>query len=401
MRLPGPVRKIARSAPRRVLGLVAMRGALVVSLVATLGSAARADDVATLQRVADAIMQQDVAAFAQLAPGRIWLGRLWFESASCRRQFPGLAMLSPSEQSSFLACLATLEPSVVAAAPGGGRARLVYEPGGELVIGRRLGLGAIEAISVAVTDAHDPAAVPVTHDALAGHRGGAGVVEPEPAVRDDLARAPDAVAFVELTACVDALGKVDAITVTRSSPAHKSYSAAVVAAVKAWVFTPFRLHGKPVRVCGPQLIAYPPERRALAVATAGPPAASAVPPAALAPAAPVVATTVLEKARISGERNIVPDDNTKLAIARVKGPGTAKLTGIFKLCVDEQGSVASVTQLRSTEFPIYDEALEAAMRAWRYRPVVIQGKPAKVCSAVTFIYAQVNPETPPPPRTTK
>jgi hypothetical protein len=34
----------------------------------------------------------------------------------------------------------------------------------------------------------------------------------------------------------------------------------------------------------------------------------------------------------------------------------------------------------------YDQALSAAMHAWRYRPYIIDGQPTAVCGVVSFIY---------------
>lgn len=105
--------------------------------------------------------------------------------------------------------------------------------------------------------------------------------------------------------------------------------------------------------------------------------------------------TVLEGVRIAGDRAIVPDDATKVAIART---GRDKIVGSLKLCVDETGTVTVVTLLKSTGFPDYDAKLEREMRTWRYRPYEVNGQAARVCTAVTFIYKQDLPA--PPPRGT-
>ena len=102
-----------------------------------------------------------------------------------------------------------------------------------------------------------------------------------------------------------------------------------------------------------------------------------------------VPPTLLEGQRIAGERNIVPDDVTKVEIQR---SGKTKIIGAFKLCVDANGVVTSVDQLKSTGFSAYDAKIKTAMHAWRYRPYRINGKDAAVCTAVTFIYSQIEPE---------
>ena len=93
----------------------------------------------------------------------------------------------------------------------------------------------------------------------------------------------------------------------------------------------------------------------------------------------------LETSRLSGHKNIVPDNDTKLAIARADNP---KLVGTFKLCVDTSGTVSSIKMMKSTGFANYDQTIEQAMHDWRYRPFLSGGKPTPVCTAVTFIYTQ-------------
>jgi len=53
------------------------------------------------------------------------------------------------------------------------------------------------------------------------------------------------------------------------------------------------------------------------------------------------------------------------------------------------GSIASVTQLKSTGFAAYDNKIMGKMRnEWRYKPYMVNGKAVPVCTAVTFIYSQ-------------
>ena len=103
------------------------------------------------------------------------------------------------------------------------------------------------------------------------------------------------------------------------------------------------------------------------------------------PPPPSVAPTQLEGSRISGDKNIVPDNVTKVEIARsVKG----KIVTALKFCLSTDGSVSSVSLLKSSGFPAYDAKIQREMRTWRYRPYVVNGKATPVCSAVTYIYSQ-------------
>ena len=111
------------------------------------------------------------------------------------------------------------------------------------------------------------------------------------------------------------------------------------------------------------------------------------PPPPPPPAPPQnVPPTLLEGSRIAGEKQIVPDDVTKTEISR---SGKDRIIGSFKLCLTNAGAISSVTQLKSTGFPAYDNKILTKMRnEWRYKPYMVNGKAVPVCTAVTFIYTQ-------------
>ena len=89
---------------------------------------------------------------------------------------------------------------------------------------------------------------------------------------------------------------------------------------------------------------------------------------------------------------------TKIAIAR---SGKTRLVGSFKVCVSTTGAVAVVSRLKSTTFPEYDQKIIDTIRnEWAYRPFLVNGHVAPVCTAVTFIYSQTPPPPPPPAPTT-
>jgi serine/threonine protein kinase len=127
--------------------------------------------------------------------------------------------------------------------------------------------------------------------------------------------------------------------------------------------------------------------------SASPPASAPTSPpavAAAAPPAPVttqnVAPTVLDANRTSGDKEIVPDESTQSEIAR---SGTDAINGAFKVCVTDDGSINTVTQIKSTGFPSYDVKIQNTIRkTWRYRPIMVSGKPTPVCTAVRFVYRQ-------------
>ena len=113
---------------------------------------------------------------------------------------------------------------------------------------------------------------------------------------------------------------------------------------------------------------------------------AAPPPPPPPPPAPPqnVPPTALEQSRIAGEKMIQPDEVTNTEIIR---SGKSKLVGSFKLCLNALGNVSLVQMLKSTGFPAYDNKIQTEMHSWRYRPFMVNGAAAPVCTAVTFIYA--------------
>jgi tetratricopeptide (TPR) repeat protein len=95
--------------------------------------------------------------------------------------------------------------------------------------------------------------------------------------------------------------------------------------------------------------------------------------------------TAIERNRIAGDKDILPDDVTKTEIAARRVP---RVIGTFKLCLDSTGDIADVKMLKSTGFPAYDVRLQEGIRTWKYRPFLIDGKPTPVCTVATFIYSQ-------------
>jgi protein TonB len=108
------------------------------------------------------------------------------------------------------------------------------------------------------------------------------------------------------------------------------------------------------------------------------------PPPPTAPS--IVPPNALEQSRISGEKNIFPDDVTKTEISR---SGKTRLMIPVKVCIDRLGAIAGVTIVgKGSGFSAYDEKLKREIRKWKYRPFSINGQPAPVCSIVQFVYNQ-------------
>src|SRR5206468_6933857 len=99
----------------------------------------------------------------------------------------------------------------------------------------------------------------------------------------------------------------------------------------------------------------------------------------------IVPARELAKARVSGDKFIVPDDATKTAIYKA---GISQVIGTYQLCLDEQGVVHDLRMLRSTGVPAYDARILTAMAKWRYKPYLDEGQPTAICGEVTFTYSQ-------------
>jgi hypothetical protein len=96
-----------------------------------------------------------------------------------------------------------------------------------------------------------------------------------------------------------------------------------------------------------------------------------------------VAPPELDRLRLTGDRNIAPDDLTKEAIDLSR----QRAIGSFRLCVDPTGHVSNVIRLRTTRFDKYDQTIERTMRTWTYRPYLVAGTATPVCTDVTYIYS--------------
>lgn len=204
-------------------------------------------------------------------------------------------------------------------------------------------------------------------------------VRPELAAVSAGGAPPDAI-FFALRVCVGASGRVDGARVEHSTSYSEGYARALQAAAATWQFTPFLAGGKPVRVCAVKQFASPKlQQPRRARPGHSPRGAFGGPP-------PNVAPSALDLLRIGGKPSIVPDDVTRTSIAVA---GISKLIGAFKLCLSSSGRIRTVTQLKGTGVPAYDRKLIHDMKeGWRYRPFLVDGVPAQVCTAVTFIYAQ-------------
>lgn len=336
--------------------------------------------------LADAVAHE--AKLASMLRGSVTNGGLWFEDAACAAKFQTPGEVKEDQLGAFAHCLAGLKLQRSAREDAlGDVVVMTYAPGFEVEVrvvnensGPRLTWIGFESLRPGDVF---PTVTAGTLEALrvAG--------SPDGPVDTDLAavlrRDPTPSSSAEYTwfkLCIDEAGNVSSA---------KSYETTSLAATKVfedalakWRFRPFTIQDQPVPVCAMVRPAYPPGA-APRVETIPLP-----PPASRTKRDPVVfaegaVRTFTEGKRIRGERAIVPDGETKVAIAE---SGLRKLTGTFRLCIDEAGKVESVLPLRSTGFASYDRALLGAMMQWEYSPYMGDSEPIPVCIAVTFIYTQ-------------
>lgn len=105
------------------------------------------------------------------------------------------------------------------------------------------------------------------------------------------------------------------------------------------------------------------------------------------PPAPKVANVtpeILRGLRLRGETAIHPPRDVYDEMSRTRSYRTS---ASIKLCLTGRGTVSSITLMKSTSYPAYDEALVAAARRWIYRPYAVNGTPVPACGIVTFQYA--------------
>jgi len=93
----------------------------------------------------------------------------------------------------------------------------------------------------------------------------------------------------------------------------------------------------------------------------------------------------LELIRLSGTTQVMPSEDTQSLMRRDRRDGAASVKGSVGLCVATTGRVTAARLERSTGYPAYDQALLAAVRAWRYQPYARPGT-AVACTTVTFEY---------------
>jgi hypothetical protein len=331
---------------------------------------------------------QNASAIEELFHGSVTNGGLWFDDPACAAAFANGGDIAPNQLDAFAHCLVGLhlQPStredqlgdvVVMSYPPGIEieARVVQETSGAHLawIGYESRRDVDALIPTITTEAFESIR-------LGGNRNGP--IDPEVAATLGVGPGTEP-ANAWLRVCVDETGTVSlAHTFTTTDP---KASAAFEKAAMAWTFKPFMIGNRVVPICSMVHMTYP---------TGGLPAVETLPlPPARSKKSKVEAvvlsgehaTQMTEGRRISGEKMIAPDDAIKTLIQRSRYD---RVTGTFRVCLDEAGSVETIVPLRSTGYASYDRKITGGILTWKYSPYLVDGEAVPVCTAVTFIYSQ-------------
>ncbi len=354
------------------------------------GPGLKSPDAREAARTAVADTSGDPAAVAKLLRDSVSLGQLIFDDPTCAAAFPP-GEVRVDKFGELARCLAGLKLRASEREDGLGDVAVAsYGPGFE-VEARILEQGGRSQLTwIGFASQHAGAPSVPTLDAAAferlrvsGQREPVFDVATARAIEAELSPADgDNVAVMWLKMCLDATG---AITLVEPY-APPSYVAmqAFVSAARTWTFRPFVHAGQARSACSLVRMAHP-AGQAPPVETLPlppPPSKRERPPLSVAQRK---FATLMEGRRIAGNRSIAPDGETKAQIAEYR---QHKVTGTFRLCLDEGGRVESVLPLRSTGFPAYDRALMAGMAPWIYSPYRVNGEPVPVCTLITFVYSQ-------------
>lgn len=108
------------------------------------------------------------------------------------------------------------------------------------------------------------------------------------------------------------------------------------------------------------------------------------PPDKKEPAKPtIVPPSVARGLRISGNEQIHPPESVRVEMLH---QGKESVQATVQVCVGPRGTVDQLRMMKSTGFQAYDDTLLREMRAWRYRPYLVDGQPATMCSVAVVIY---------------
>jgi hypothetical protein len=380
------------------------------------GDTTAADAEQGAAKLTAAIRARDARGIQRLLAKTVHFDGAWFADTACRKRFGRREVLKTTGAHAALAkCLAgvKLQASTRKSASDDG-AVLTMDPGIEIELafeGTR-----VRWLAFVGQQQADKLVPTLTAQAFEALRTAGSTTNLDTKLKKldpTVARFESATAWLRV--CLDETGAITSKQVIESNPAMvDEVPVSFTAAIVDWKFKPFSPGGIATPACSLSLLTYP-AAKAPDVETLPNPASPArvivhkvddddldgveggeeggvvggtigAPPPPPPPPPPVnVPPTLLEGQRTAGNKVILPDEATKRAI---KQSGKDKVVGVWKLCIDTNGSVLSITMLKSTGFAGYDKTITSEMRTWKYRPYLVNRKAQPVCTAATFIYSK-------------
>ncbi len=310
----------------------------------------------------DALERNDVAAVRASLTAPFAFGGMWFTEPACRSRFPVARLIAAPELPELARCIAS-EPLRLSARRDrlAGVALLEHGSGFELAIRFSFFRDRATVRWLGYSGHRDPGDVLPTLTASAFL-----------ALRTDTKPLPalpaDSGAWLKL--CLTADGTLSSVNpLVASSP---EVYRALDAHVRTWTFRAFVVANQAVPACG-----------ILRLSDVAPDVEVLPLPVPASARGLRVSQETLK--RVAGEIRIVPDDEDKLGIHKA---GIQMVSGSFWYCVDDSGGVTEVTPIDSTGVRGYEAKLIAAIRRWRFQPLLVEGKPVPACATVTFVYNQ-------------
>jgi hypothetical protein len=334
-----------------------------------------------------AVSSDDADELETLFRGKVTNGGLWFADPACASQFGGPGDVAPAQQKAFARCVAGLhmQPSTRDDALAD-VVVMEYAPGIEIEVrvAQELGGPHLSWIGFEARREDDPIVPTLAASAFEALRTSGdrnGPIDPKLASTLALDPTPTSHAqFAWFRICLDDQGNIASLRQTETT-SHEA-AEAFQGAAQAWTFKPLTIAGTAMPACAMVRMAYPADQAPATetIPMPSPPKRENVEPIVFAPGVKSV-----EAKRVSGEKLIRPDSDTKRAIAHTK---IQRASGTFRLCLDAHGDVIEVLPVRSTGYATYDREIIERMTLWKYSPFVIDGQSSPVCTHVTFVYTQ-------------
>jgi hypothetical protein len=332
-----------------------------------------------------AIKARNAGAVAKQLRAPLDHGGLWFPDAGCTKRFGKPGIVNAKELDAFARCVATVElitSTRVSAQPTD--TVLTYKPGVELEVGFLRGKVYSFGRDHTIPDA-TPMLTAQAFEAL--RKTGATNLDSQLAKLERRPSQQPRSVSLWIRICLDANGAVTASAPTGGTDFLFREQ------IADWTFRPFEVRGVATPACSQSLLTYP---------AAAAPSVETLPAQAvtsssdnadlddegeididLTIAPQNIPPTVMDGLRLNGTKTIPPDAATTAEIVKL---GKLRVIGSFKVCIGITGLVTTVSTLKSTGFPLYDGKLVSEMRAWRFKPYLVNRKPIAACTAETFIY---------------